>query len=1168
MSTSFHNSLLAPAQVSVGPAISNHIDRSYPATESQLEIWLSSLQGPEANCSYNEISSLVLDGDLNADVLQTALQQVAIRNASLRTTFSPDGQTARVLADVNHDMRFVDFSRLNRADALAAQDAIVKTEACKPFDLEQGPLLRCVLQKVSDTCHKLTFTAHHIIMDGWSLAVFCRDLGKIYDSIIQGQPERPAGLPIADQYEDYSKKMDAYLASAEGAADEAFWVDQFSDAIPVLDLPTTGKRPAVRTWSGGRHDHLFPAELMEGVRKIGAKSGCSLFNVMLSAFSAWVARISGNGDFCVGIPTAGQAAMDSTELVGHCVNVLPWRTAVDTNTPFVDYMKASRRSLLDALDHQRYAYGTLLRKLAPPRDPSRAPMLSISFNVDPVIDTSEMGFTGLELEVQIEPRSFENFEWFVNGVIQKDKSVEMQIQYNSDLFSPEAMQFWFEGFEAFLSAVVDIPEAIIANLPLMSVDQRQRTIVDFNSTSLHYPTTTTLSHEFARQATATPDNLAVTFEDQSLTYAEVDARSSQIARYLSLQGVGAGDLVGICVNRSAEMLVNLYAILKTGAGYVPLDPAYPADRLEYMCSHSGLKLIVTESELTARVEQFDKPMIVIDTAIEEINQQSASPVDCPATPADICYVIYTSGSTGKPKGVQVPHGAVVNFLYSMKQQPGLTSDDSLLAVTTLSFDIAVLELYLPTIVGGQVVIVDAVAAANGDQLSMLLEKHGITVLQATPATWRLMIGAGWRGKSDLKVLCGGEPMPADLVDPLLQRCGQLWNMYGPTETTVWSAVYQITDADAPILIGQPIGNTQIYILDAFGNEVPVGCPGEVYIGGAGVTRGYRNRQDLTDERFVSNRYRNPFAQYVSDKIYKTGDLARYRFDGNIEFLRRNDKQVKVRGFRIELGEIETALGTHPAIEHNVVIVREDMPGDTRLVAYCIFKSGQDIVAGQLKDHLRSILPYYMIPQNVVTLDEMPQTNNGKIDYNALPAPKARLQTPVNAHVGGEASDGLGDGDCDHRAMARTPAERFLAAVWQDVLETEHIELNDNFFDIGGHSLLVMRVIAAVKAKTGFALGPQDFLIGTLEQLADKFAEQFPAATETTDSSTSPVATADKSKADDRQVAKISQPNGGIAIETKSPESKTVSDSPAISEDGSGTKVPKRTLKSLKGFWKR
>jgi len=659
-------------------------------------------------------------------------------------------------------------------------------------------------------------------------------------------------------------------------------------------------------------------------------------------------------------------------------------------------------------------------------------------------------------------------------VIQTDKSIELQVQYNSGLYTAQSMQFYFDGFETFLQGIAADVNTKISELPVMSVEQRHKVIVDWNDTALNYPVDSSLHGEFARQAKETPDNIAVTFGDTRLTYAEVESRSNQIARYLTAQGLAAGDLVGICVERSAEMLVYLYGIMKTGAGYVPLDPAYPADRLQYMCDHSGLKLIVTETNLAEQVASYGKPQIEIDTLESEIQQLDSSPVKDTTSPSNICYVIYTSGSTGKPKGVQVPHGAVVNFLYSMQQTPGFTADDSVLAVTTLSFDIAVLELYLPTVSGGEVVVMDSLATADGIKLAEAIEKHNISLMQATPATWRLLIQSGWQGKEDLKVLCGGEPMPRDLVDPLVKRCGQLWNMYGPTETTVWSAAFQIVSGDAQILIGKPIGNTQIYILDAGGNEVPVGCEGEVYIGGAGVTFGYRNRQDLTDERFVENRYRDPFTDYVSSKLYKTGDLARYRFDGNIQFLRRNDKQVKVRGFRIELGEIEQTIKTHPAVEQNVCIVREDTAGDARLVAYVISKSSQTVTPGQLRDHLRKSLPFYMVPQQFVELESMPQTNNGKIDFKALPVPQPETSEASSTEF----------------ALPETAPQKYLASVWEEVLETEFVGLDDTFFDIGGHSLLVMKAITKVNDKTGIKLSPQDFLIATLEQMAQKIEKSY------------------------------------------------------------------------------
>lgn len=1050
---------------------SREIEKRYATTQAQLEVWLASHQSDASNCAYNEISSLIFEGDLDVDTLRKAIDQVVERHASLRSTFSDDGSEVLVYKSLPYDFQLLDLSSKDENEIQEEIVSVVQNESRTPFDLVKGPLLRVVLQKIGTQSHKLTVSAHHIVLDGWSLALFCTNLGHFYDSL---SGSTTGDFSPANSYDQYAKKMSEYLASGEGKTDEAFWVDQFADEIPVLDLPTVKTRPSLRTYFGRRYDHQISSDLAERLRKVGAKSGCSLFNIMLAAFNAYVARISGNDDFCMGIPTAGQAAIDQPNLIGMCVNTMPLRTKVDIGAPFNEYMKTTRSLLLDAFDHQKYSYGTLLRKLSPPRDPSRPPMLSVSFNIDPMIDTSEMGFKGLEVEVVVEPRSFENFEWFINGVIQKDKSIEIQAQYNADLHTAQSMQFYFEGFETFLTGIADDASQKISDLKVMSIPQRQKVIADWNNTEMEYPVAATLHSEFSRQAKLTPDKTAIVFGDTSLTYIEVESRSNQIARYLIEKGVSAGDLVGICVERSAEMLVNLYGIMKTGAGYVPLDPAYPEDRLQYMCDHSQLKLVVTQESLLQQVASFGQQQIALDTLKQEINQLDSGSVENKATPEDICYVIYTSGSTGKPKGVQVPHGPVVNFLYAMQKTPGFAADESVLAVTTLSFDIATLELYLPTISGGKVVLLESAAASDGIQLAEELTQHNITLMQATPATWRLMIQSGWQGKNDLKVLCGGEPMPQDLVGPLLSRCGALWNMYGPTETTVWSTAFQITNENAQILIGKPIGNTQIFILDQFGNEVPVGCEGEVFIGGAGVTLGYRNRQDLSDERFVKNRYRNPFVDYVSDKLYKTGDLARYRFDGNIQFLRRNDKQVKVRGYRIELGEVEQAIKTHPSVEQVVAIVREDSPGDTRLVSYFVPKPGQTMVTLKLRDHLSQSLPYYMVPQHFVELEAMPQTNNGKIDFKALPAPNTKPGEPTDSDI----------------ALPETEPQKYLASVWQDVLDSEDVRLNDTFFEIGGHSLLVMKAIKDVHEKTGIKLSPQDFLIATLEQMAQKIESSY------------------------------------------------------------------------------
>ncbi len=1043
----------------------NHL-RTYATTQAQLEVWLSAQQNAESNCAYNEISSIEFHGAINLDAFTTAIQNVIERHAALRSTFSEDGSQVIVHARPELALKVLDWSGDDANDAKAQHKAVVEREGREAMDLVRGPLIRFVLQKLSSDHHILTFTAHHIVMDGWSLAVFCRDLGHFYDKALG---KTPSPLPPANDYVQYAEAMESYARSEQYKQDEAYWRETFTDSIPVLDTPTELPRRSPRTYASQRYEHVFSPELVEKVRRIGAKQGCSLFNTFFAAFSAYAGRISGCEDFSIGVPTAGQAAMEQPELIGFCVNTLPVRMNVDASTSFVDYVKQARSTLLNAFDHQRMSFGTLLRLLAPPRDPSRPPMVNVSLNIDPVIDTSDIGFAELDVSVRVEPRCFENFEWFINGVIQKDKSIEMQVQYNSDLYTESSMRFYFDGFAAMLADIAQDPTAPIGQYNLMSIDQRKQLIVDFNATELDYPINETLHEQFSRQAAETPSKVAVEFGSRSLTYEQVEKRSNQLARFLRSEGVDTGDLVGVCVERNEQMLVSLLGVLKSGAGYVPLDPGYPSDRLQYMCEHSGLKLVVTQASLHEKVAEFGKPQLAVDTHEQQISALDTSPIDSGAGPTDICYVIYTSGSTGKPKGVQVPHGAVVNFLVSMQQEPGFTCDDSVLAVTTISFDIAVLELYLPTISGGRVVIVDGLTASDGPKLIEALDEHNISVLQATPATWRLLIQSGWEGRPELKALCGGEPMPQDIVAPLLERCCELWNMYGPTETTVWSAVYQVTDADAPILIGKPIGNTQIYILDENGHEVPAGCEGELHIGGAGVTLGYRNRDDLTEERFVQNPYRNPHSSYVSRRLYKTGDIAKIRFDGNIEFLRRNDKQVKVRGFRIELGEIELNLKTHGAILQAVVIVREDTPGDARLVAYVVEKDGQSVKAAELRDHLRKSIPSYMVPQHIVTLSEMPQTKNGKIDYKQLPLPSAEVTSA----------------DIEPRDLPKTAAETYVRDLCIEHLEHEDVFMDDTFFDIGGHSLLVMQIITRIDKEAGVRLGPQDFLVNTLRQLASK-----------------------------------------------------------------------------------
>jgi amino acid adenylation domain-containing protein len=584
---------------------------------------------------------------------------------------------------------------------------------------------------------------------------------------------------------------------------------------------------------------------------------------------------------------------------------------------------------------------------------------------------------------------------------------------------------------------------------------------DWNRTEADYPRDRCLHQLFEAQVERTPEAIAVEYGGQKLSYRELDARANQFARFLNDSGVVSGALVGVFMERSLEMVVALCGILKAGAAYLPLDPEYPGERIAFILGDAQVELLVTEQGLEDQLPDNSSQLIFMDKDWPQIEAHSTSVPDTAVTPDSIAYVIYTSGSTGKPKGVQVPHRTVSNFLTSMAREPGISPDDVLLAVTTISFDIAVLELFLPLVSGARIELADRITSSDGTALLDKIKTSGVTIMQATPSTWRLMLSAGWGKLDNFKVLCGGEAMPADLAVELVNHASSVWNMYGPTETTVWSTVYQIEDGHQPVLIGKPISNTQVYILDESMQQQPVGVAGELYIGGSGVTCGYLNREELTKERFV----KDIFGKDESGHLYRTGDLVRYRDDGNIEYINRLDNQVKVRGFRIELGEIEAVLSSHPDVDQCVVVVREDRPGDKRLVAYYVQQAGDEVSGTVLRKHLRSTLPNYMVPQYFVDLDALPVTPNGKVDRKALPV-------PFNT---GPVEEGY--------VAPRTENETILANIWQEVLGIDKVGVYDNFFELGGHSLLSLKVISRVRDEAGVELKLILMVTDTLEQIA-------------------------------------------------------------------------------------
>ena len=632
-------------------------------------------------------------------------------------------------------------------------------------------------------------------------------------------------------------------------------------------------------------------------------------------------------------------------------------------------------------------------------------------------------------------------------------------EFNTDLFDPSTIERMASHFQNLLRAVVADPSLKASDAPLLAPAEQHQLLVDWNETQTAFPQRC-LHDLITTQSQLTPERIAVVFGSQQLSYSDLDARSNQFAQYLRKAGVGPESLVGLCLERSPDMLVALLAILKAGGGYVPLDPSYPADRIQFILNDAQAPVLVTQEKVLSNLTTLEAHTIVLDTAWPEIGRESTAPLCIETKPESLAYVLYTSGSTGKPKGVQIEHGSLVNFLTSMAKQPGITAADTLLAVTTLSFDIAGLELYLPLITGAKIVLASREQAADGNKLLTLLNESQTTVLQATPATWRMLLDSGWTGSPQLKALCGGEAMPSDLAEQLVPRCAELWNMYGPTETTIWSSVFKVeSKLDGAAPIGRPIDNTTMYVLDEKLQPAPLGVAGELFIGGAGVARGYFKRPELTSEKFLADPFR------PGQRIYRTGDLAKFQPDGNIQFLGRADFQVKVRGFRIELGEIETILSQVAAIQQSVVLVREDRPGDTRLVAYLVFRAGQTVSPSDLRVHLKQSLPDYMVPSAFVTLDALPLTPNGKIDRKALPKPEDSRDTIASS-------------------APRDDFEHLVLCVWQRVLGVKDISVTDNFFEIGGHSLLAVRMLNEIKRATNREIPLAELFRGaTIEHLA-------------------------------------------------------------------------------------
>jgi amino acid adenylation domain-containing protein len=1029
---------------------------SFPLSEAQKEIWAVVQMGPQASCSYNVCFALRVAGEVSAEAMREAAQAVLERHEAFRMTFDAEGHSQAAGSKHPVEVPLVDLSELQAPSRQAGLDGMLRDEVRTPFDLAAGPPARARLVRMAADELIVVFTGHHIICDGWSVWLFFEELATVYAA---SRREQTASLPPAPTFGGFIRRtMDSDgLARADAA--RAYWRSRFAHPAPPLELPLDRPRPSEKTYRASREGRMFDPALHAAVKRDAGQRGTTTVGFLLAAYYVLLARLTGQTDIVVGVPASARDHAEERSLVGHATNFLPLRVQLDMDASVATLLGVVRTALLDAQEHRDLTFGTLVRELNLPRDLSRTPLVATLFNADSGRIAPSIPDTQTELLVP--PRAHLNFELEMQ-VLDLGRDLLVECTYDRDLFSAETVKRWLAYFEALLEGMIADPAASIGALQILAEEEREE-LQSWNATETEVPKACV--HELIRsQVERRPGKVALVCGDRTVTYGELDGAANRLARALRERGVGRGTLVGLCLERSPEMVVALLAVLKAGGAYVPLDPDYPVKRLGLMIEDSGLEVLVSETTLRGLLPEDTVPVLWLDEEAQALAALDGSEIphdDRRARPEDPAYVIYTSGSTGTPKGVSVPHRSVVNLLESVSKRPGMTSEDIVLAVTTLSFDIAVSELILPLFVGACVVIASREVAADGAQLLATLERHRASFLDATPTTWRMLLESGWKGSPGLKAICTGEAMPRDLALELVERVASLWNGYGPTETTVWSTFEQITPPVGSILIGRPIANTQTYVLDARRQLVPVGVTGELYIGGAGVTLGYLDRPELTAERFVED----PFSKTPGAKMYRTGDLARWLPDGRLECLGRIDHQVKVRGFRIELGEIEAALGGHEGIKQVVVVARDFGPSDTRLVAYVVSEDGAGTSA--LREHLSKTLPEYMVPSAFIPLESLPLTPSGKLDRRALPEP-----------------EGLVSREGEYVAP-RTPTEEILAGIWAEVLGAQRVGATDDFFALGGHSLLAMQVVSRAREALGVELQVQSiFGASTLERLAD------------------------------------------------------------------------------------
>jgi amino acid adenylation domain-containing protein len=1018
-----------------------------PPSFAQERFWFLDQLEP-GNPAYTISTALRLLGQLDVAALEQSLNEIVRRHEALRTTFAAEnGRPVQVIApSLTLELPIIDLEALPETEREVEARRVAAEEAERPFNLAQGPLLRTTLLRLGREEHALLLTIQHIVSDGWSMDVFRRELSLLYQAFSAGEPSPLPDLPI--QYADYAVWQREWLRGEVLEEQLGYWRKNLDGAPALLALPTDRPRPLIQTYRGSSRSRRLPEHLTEPLKVLSRREDTTLFMTLLAAFNVLLYRYSGEEDVVVGSPISGREHGETEGLIGLFLNTLILRTDLSGDPNFLELLRRERETVLGAFDHQFVPFGQLLAELQPERSLGYAPVFQVLFVLQDPTGT-RLALPGLKLG-RFDYRRDKSMLDLSLYMTETAKGLVATFQYNTDLFDAATIDRLARHFQTLLESIVADPQQAISHLPLMTESEQTQLLVDWNDTAVAYPQGETIQRLFEAQVARAPESVAVVLGEQKLTGAALNARANQLAHYLQGLGVGPGVVVAVCVERSLEMMVALLGVLKAGAAFLPLDPADPQSRQAFIVKDAQAPVLLTLSELQPTLPDHAAKIVCLDTDWGAIAEASDKNPSSQVGGEDTAYAIYTSGSTGLPKGVLGLHqGAVNRFAWMWKLYP-FADGEVCCQKTALSFVDSIWEVFGPLLQGIPLVIIPDEVMRDPEQLIEALARHSVTRIVLVPSLLRALLDAdGDLGRRLPKLrfwVSSGEPLPVELVQRL-RDCmpkSTLLNLYGSSEVSADVTYYDTrpVQADWPsVPIGRPIANTQIYILDRHRLPVPIGVPGEIYVGGAGLARGYLNRPELEEEKFVPN----PFQGASKERLYRTGDLARYLPDGNIECLGRIDHQVKIRGFRIELGEIETVLSEHTAVREAVALVREDVPGDKRLVAYVVPMEEPAPAPAELRDYLRGELPEYMVPSVYVMLDALPLTASGKVDRRALPAPDWTREQVEQVYV-----------------APRTPVEEMLAGIWSQILGAERVGIHDDFFELGGHSLLATRVMARVR----------------------------------------------------------------------------------------------------------